>query len=211
VVVGAHNRQIGIKRACRCSFGYIARAQWTPNMSHHEKVLMIAVLLLAHGAAVEADPVTVTNASDVAIFGNGTDTFSFAPITSADELISISSGFISSPEGATLTLDVDYLIGAPQRILTTNLSPSALFNFSGLPPLPFGTGTIDGLTFGFTSTYGIGSLSIPRGTRFTFDAQPVVGSVPEPSSIALVVAGAAGLLNWRRRRTGPASQVATSE
>src|SRR5438067_11841818 len=103
-------------------------------MSHHEKVLMIAALLLAHGAVAEAAPVTVTipGAFSAPV---GSFTVSFAPITNADELISISlNGSVihgegagigpSAGEGGTFTLDVDYVGGAPQPIFTTQLFQS---------------------------------------------------------------------------------------
>ena len=180
-------------------------------MSQHEKVVVIAALLLANGSTAEADPVTVTNPSTVSLSIPASYTLSFAPIVDADELISNSGASVGGAEGGSLTLDVDYVGGATQRIFSGTFSPAVEFNFSDLHHLIFGLGTINGLTFGATPICCGGHLFIPQGATFTFNAQPVVGSAPEPSSIALVVAGAAGLLNWRRRRTGAAAQVATSE
>jgi hypothetical protein len=179
-------------------------------MSHHEKVLMIAALLLAHGAVAEASLVTETNPSNVSVFINQANeyTFSFAPIANADELISISDGSIFNPEGGTLTLEIDYVGGIHQPIATLsgNFIPLSAFSLVSFAP-----GTINGITFHYVGGLSIaGNLMIPAGTVFTFDA--VVSSVPEPSSLALALAaGSAGLLNWRRRRIRPTDQPTTSE
>jgi hypothetical protein len=183
-------------------------------MTDNEKVVWIAALLLVHSSIVEAVPVTRTESSSI----NGSAppfTFSFAPIASADSLLSISDGSITEPEGGTFSLAIDYVGGASQTLVSGTLTAtSRTVFFTSFGPLSFTPGAINGLTFTGTGTAPFSpELFIPAGTVFTFDAAPGTGggTVPEPSSLALLLSGgAAGLLNWRRRRLGTVHD-ATSE
>jgi hypothetical protein len=184
------------------------------KMSQNEKVLMLAALLLAHSAATDAVPVTVTETSSVSVLVPPSFTFSFAPIVNADELLSVSGGSFFTGESGTFSVDVDYVVGPPQQIFSTALVSFNTVNLSSsLANLSFTPGTINGLTFNFTNSCCSGSLTIPQGTTFTFDAAPVRGgAAAEPMSLALILAAAAtGLLNSRRRRLRAADQPATSE
>lgn len=178
-------------------------------MTNEQKLLWMATLLLAQGAA-EAVPVTVTEpapgAAVTAPANTPTDyTLSFAPILAADQLISISGGQAQEPEGGGFTLDVDYVGGATQQIFSQSAGSLTFFNLSTIANRPFAPGTINGLTFHLQPPNNfLMVLSIPAGTQFTFNGAAVDGRIPEPGSLALLMAGGAvGLLNWRRRRDVP--------
>jgi len=96
--------------------------KWT--MTDNEKVVWIAALLLVHSSIVEAVPVTRTESSSI----NGSAppfTFSFAPIASADSLLSISDGSITEPEGGTFSLAIDYVGGASQTLVSGTLTATS--------------------------------------------------------------------------------------
>ena len=178
-----------------------------------QQMLLLAALLLAHGAA--AAPITRTESAPVSAGLNLSTsfTFSFAPITAADALLSISDGSVFSPEGYTFNVTVDYVGGTQQSIYNTNLV-FGTFSLSSLANLSFAPGNINGLTFAETSGIAPALLTIPQGTVFTFNAAAVTvpPSVPEPPLLALLAAaGAVGILNSRRRRTKTAQDETTSE
>jgi len=194
-------------------------------MTHNEKVLLIAALLLAHGSAVEAvPPIFLTtsslNSSSFAATllgapfsgGDGAYDFTFStPIADAFELTSISGGSVSTGEGGGFQLSVHDTSGTWTQLLSQVLAHTETYPLSGLGPISFTSGTIDAIRFslGFHP-----SLYLPENTRFTFAVTPppITPAVPEPSSVMLMLAGgAAGLLSLRRRRKSAADQLATSE
>lgn len=198
-------------------------------MTHNEKVLLIAALLLAHGTAVEAGPVvlpTLTTSGATATFASGFSkqnafgSYYFAfdnPIDDASALTSISAGSLSGGEAGTFTLSVRYKAGDSASLFSGPYGGQNNVNsitFSGLSSSSFAVGTIVGLTFDITQGGYLPTLDIPVGSVFTFaiTPPPITPAVPEPSSVLLMLAGgAAGLLSLRRRRKSAVPQLATSE
>jgi hypothetical protein len=197
-------------------------------MTHNEKVLLIAALLLAHGSAVNAVPVVLTTSSlsataATATFASGFSqpnaygSYYFAfdtPIDDASALTSISAGSLSGGEAGTFTLSVKFVDGSSASLFSssyTGFNPYTI-SFSGQSFQSFSTGSIRGLTFNIQDQSGGGgqpTLAMPAGSVLTFAVTP---AVPEPSSVLLMLAGgAAGLLSLHRRRKSAAPQLATSE
>ncbi len=145
--------------------------------SRQKRMLLVGALLLAHAQQASADTV-VTVPSDVDAFVGSPFTFSFAPITNATELLSISAGTFSGGESGTISVAVDYTNSSTQTLLSEDVPHTYTVNLSSvLLDLSFPEGTIDGLTFANPNSSS--TVALPQGTLIDFaQAAPV----PAPGS-----------------------------
>jgi hypothetical protein len=179
-----------------------------------KKIKMSSVLAAGVVAAVQmnqdqalanANQVTFTNETAINL-SQGSDintTMTISPaISTADELVSISGGSASGFEGV-LTITADYSNLSTDPNINGSPSDWGGINLDTTSSKPFTEGTLDGLTFDVSATTGTRDLSIPAGTIFTFDV--VTLPAPEPTSVALLAVGGAGVWLAARRRAGKRS------
>jgi hypothetical protein len=166
--------------------------------TQQKRLLLVGALLLAHAQHASADTiVTVPSNVNSGVSSGSPFTFSFAPITAATELLSISAGTFSGGEGGTISVAVDYTNSTTDQLFSQSESTFFTVNLASvLQDLSFPQGTIDGLTFGIT-TFGSG-VDLPQGTTIDFaQAAPA----PEPGSLPVLGVALAGLAMTRRRKS----------
>ena len=116
--------------------------------------------------------------------------------------------------GAPATPGASDMVSMPLGTLNLNNQQFTDFNFTTLPGFPVSppsgteyvlidagtlTGSLGAVTSGLIDGIGADLLVQPDGNG----GEELVLAVPEPSTLAILVAGALGLLGyaWRRRRT----------
>lgn len=162
--------------------------------------------IAALGVLVIANPRVSDGATTVVAVGLQAASSSFdvlfsTPLTSVEQLVSISQGSVNTGEGAAFTISAilpdDQLVNLFSSGTVSpfqNISLAALTNNSFTA---FATPTdIVGLRF-FSYRVGssgfAGTIALPAGTELTFSA------VPEPSSSLVIALGMAGLAFTRRK------------
>ena len=168
--------------------------------------LFATTLLAASPQLANAATVIRTLGSAITATNSGSATFSFADITSADQLVSIGAGSVTYAEGGTFTISVRYTDNSTTQIFSDTKSSfpnDQVLNLASVANLSFSSGNINALIFNYTFGISGNTVNIPAGTQFTFHTADVATGVPEPIGWATMIGGfaAVGALMRGRRRT----------
>jgi autotransporter-associated beta strand protein len=177
------------------------------------------------GTGTIGGTVTVAGGSGPSVWGTislvdgAAGTLTLSDVVSADTVLTLGGG-----GGSPSALNFEVGAAADRILITAGkllVNPGgSLLNITALPG--FGPGSYDLMDFPSGQASGLGNLSLAttslNGYALSLLSTPtaeqlVVSSVPEPSSLALLFAGTAGLLAhaWRRRRAGHVWHWANSQ
>jgi hypothetical protein len=174
-------------------------------MSPNQQIALIAAaVLLASVNGAQAGTVTETTTAPIVFSGPDSETFSFPPIANANELVSISGGSLSTGEGGTVDIILDYTNGTT-RTLFEHTGAFETIDLSSISDIPFPQGSIHGITFTAGEALGLPSgVTVPEGTEFVFRT-----GVPEPMTWAMLIVGI-GLLGLRLRMSAGRQAAASA-